>query len=71
MAPPMMRPPRVPAAPPAMPDPNKAVLAPPRIKPVSTRVYGKGSTPYSSGPDMGVRGAGIGFAGGFKPYGSP
>jgi hypothetical protein len=50
-------------------DPNKAVIAPPRIKPISTRNYSKGSTPYSSGPDMGVRGAGIGF-GGLKPDGS-
>lgn len=40
-------------------DPAKAVIAPPRIKPTSTREYGKGGTPYSSGPDMGIRGAGI------------
>lgn len=44
-------------------DPNKAVSRPPRLKPVSTRVYGKGGTPLSSGPDMGLRGAGIGFGG--------
>jgi hypothetical protein len=64
-----MRPSPLPRAPKPI-DPNKAVIAPPRIKPVSTRVYGKGSTPYSSGPDMGIRGAGIGF-GGLKPDGSP
>lgn len=58
---PLGRPPRF--------DPNKAVLAPPRIKPISTREYGKGGSPYSSGPDMGVRGAGIGFAG-YNPYGT-
>jgi hypothetical protein len=48
-----------------MPDPNKAVTKPPRLKPISTRVYGKGGTPISSAPDMGIRGAGIGY-GGFK-----
>lgn len=40
-------------------DPTKSVIAPPRIKPTSTREYGKGGTPYSSGPDMGIRGGGI------------
>jgi hypothetical protein len=67
---PVMRPrvPRAPRAPRPL-DPNKTVIAPPRIKPISTRVYGKGGTPYSSGLDMGVRGAGIGF-GGFKPDGT-
>lgn len=50
-------------------DPAKAVIAPPRIKPISTRIYGKGGTPYSGGLDMGVRGAGIGY-GGVKPYGT-
>jgi hypothetical protein len=45
-------------------DPSKAVMAAPRIKATSTREYGKGGTPYSGGPDMGVRGAGIGFGGG-------
>jgi hypothetical protein len=63
--------PRAPARPVGRPkelDPNKAVMAAPRIKPISTRVYGKGGTPYSSGMDMGIRGAGIGY-GGFKPYG--
>jgi hypothetical protein len=53
--PPLGRPPRF--------DPTKAVMAAPRIKPISTREYGKGGTPMSSGPDMGVRGAGIGFGG--------
>ncbi len=47
-------------------DPSKAVMAPPRIKATSTREYGKGGTPYSAGPDMGVRGAGIGY-GGYDP----
>ena len=50
-------------------DPNKAVLAAPRLRPVSTRDYAKGGTPMSGGPDEGVRGAGIGF-GGFTPYGT-
>ena len=45
-------------------DPSKSVMAAPRIKATSTREYGKGGTPYSAGPDMGVRGAGIGFGGG-------
>jgi hypothetical protein len=47
-------------------DPSKAVLAAPRIKATSTREYGKGGTPYSGGPDVGVRGAGIGY-GGYDP----
>jgi hypothetical protein len=55
--------PRQPGRPFKMPDPAKAVIAAPRIKPTSTREYGKGGTPYSSGPDMGVRGAGIGYGG--------
>jgi hypothetical protein len=46
--------------------PDKAVMAAPRIKPTSTREYGKGGTPYSGGPDMGTRGAGIGY-GGYDP----
>jgi hypothetical protein len=46
-----------------MPDPNKVVSKPPRLKPISTRVYGKGGTPISSAPDMGLRGAGIGYGG--------
>jgi hypothetical protein len=28
-------------------DPNKAVLKPPRLRPASTRDYGKGGTPLS------------------------
>ena len=48
---------------PKMPDPNKAVTKPPRLKPISTRVYGKGGTPIASAPDMGIRGAGIGYGG--------
>jgi len=47
-------------------DPAKAVMAAPRMRPISTRDYGKGGTPYSGGPDMGVRGAGIGY-GGYDP----
>ena len=48
---------------PKMPDPSKAVTKPPRLKPISTRVYGKGGTPIASAPDMGIRGAGIGYGG--------
>jgi hypothetical protein len=51
-------------------DPTKAVLAAPRIKPISTREYGKGGTPMGGPPDLGVRGGGIGYAGGFNPFGS-
>ena len=50
-------------------DPNKAVLAPPRIKAISTRDYGKGGTPAAGSPDRGIRGAGIGY-GGFEEGGS-
>ena len=66
----MARPPKMPGLPPAPKpiDPNTMVTKPPRLKAVSTRDYGKGGTPYSAGPDMGVRGAGIGY-GGLKPYG--
>jgi hypothetical protein len=46
-----------------MPDPSKAVIAPPRLKPISTRDYGKGGTPLSGTPNMGLRGAGIGYGG--------
>ena len=71
MAPRLPRPPPLPGAPLAAPkaiDPNKAVLAAPRIRPISTRIYGKGGSPMSGGPDMGVRGAGVGY-GGFTPDG--
>ena len=51
---------------PRMADPAKSVMAAPRIKPISTRDYGKGGTPYSGAPDVGVRGAGIGY-GGYDP----
>jgi len=55
---------------PKMADPSKAVMAAPRIRPVSTRDYGKGGTPLSGAPDTGSeRGAGVGF-GGLKPYGT-
>ena len=43
------------------PDPAKAVTKPPRLKPATTANYGKGGTPYSGAPDMGLRGAGIGY----------
>jgi hypothetical protein len=56
MMPPLPRPPK------PLP-PEKAVLAPPRIKPISSRNYGKGGTPLSGSPDQGIRGAGIGFGG--------
>jgi hypothetical protein len=55
---------------PAPMDPNKAVMAAPRIKPVSTREYGKGGSPLSGSPNMGVAGAGIGY-GGYNPNGLP
>jgi hypothetical protein len=44
-------------------DPSKAVIAPPRLKPISTREYGKGGTPLSGAPNQGVMGAGIGYGG--------
>ena len=44
-------------------DPNKAVMAAPRLRPTSTRDYGKGGTPMSGAPDLGVRGAGVGYGG--------
>ena len=47
-------------------DPAKAVMAAPRMRPTSTREYGKGGTPMSGAPDMGVRGGGIGY-GGYDP----
>lgn len=49
--------------PPGPLDPNKAVLAPPRLRPTTTRNYGKGGTPMSGGPSMGLFGAGIGYGG--------
>jgi hypothetical protein len=56
-----MRPPKAPKP----VDPNKAVLQPPRLKPISTREYGKGGTPLSGAPNAGVEG-GVGGYGGFK-----
>lgn len=50
-------------------DPTKSIVAPPRIRPTSTRNYGKGGSPMSGAPDMGIRGSGIGY-GEFKPYGT-
>jgi hypothetical protein len=57
--PPMMRPPRMPKSP-MVANPAKAVKPPPKMRPTSTRNYGKGGTPLSGAPDMGQRGAGIG-----------
>ena len=48
-------------------DPTKAVTAPPRLKPISTREYGKGGTPVSGAPSQGVMGAGIGYGGPLGP----
>lgn len=52
---------------PQLPNPAqaaKATLAPPRLRPLSTRNYGKGGTPLSGGPGLGVgMGAGIGYGG--------
>jgi hypothetical protein len=49
--------------PPKPVDPAKAVVAAPRLKPISTREYGKGGTPYSSFPNTSNYGAGIGYGG--------
>ena len=55
-----MPPPRAPKA----LDPNKAVLKPPRLRPTTTRDYGKGGTPLSGSwmnqiPPL----AGVGYGG--------
>lgn len=55
---------------PRLADPAKSVLAAPRMRPISTRNYGKGGSPLSGTPDMGVRGGGIGF-GGYDPLVRP
>ena len=47
-----------------LPAVDKVTTKAPRLKPISTREYGKGGTPLSGAPDMGVRGGGIGFFGG-------
>jgi hypothetical protein len=47
-------------------DPAKSVMAAPRMRPISTRNYGKGGSPMSGAADEGIRGAGIGF-GGYDP----
>ena len=44
-------------------DPARAVMKPQRLRPTTTREYAKGGTPYSGAPDMGLRGAGIGYGG--------
>lgn len=55
---------RPPGRPKQAPDPNKAVLAPPRLRPTTTRDYGKGGTPLSGNFAQGaLRGAGIGYGG--------
>jgi hypothetical protein len=46
-----------------LPDPNKVINAAPRLKPISTREYGKGGTPLSGNPNMGQRGGGVSFGG--------
>jgi hypothetical protein len=69
MGPPTVRRPPMAPRPPKVVDPRKATFAPPRLKPIATRDYGKGGTPLSGAPDMGVRGAGIGY-GGPKLFGS-
>jgi hypothetical protein len=46
---------------------NKAVMAAPRLKPSSTREYGKGGTPYSANLQNTQYGAGTGYGG---PYGT-
>ena len=43
--------------------PELAVRKPPRMKPATTANYGKGGSPYSGNPDVGVRGAGIKYGG--------
>jgi hypothetical protein len=49
--------------PPKPPDPSKAVSPIPRLRAVSPRNYGKGGTPLFGDPDMGIRGAGVGYGG--------
>jgi hypothetical protein len=51
-------------APPKQPGygaPNKAVMAAPRLKPISTREYGKGGTPFSQNPMTTPMGSGVGY----------
>lgn len=57
---PPLRPPGRPSGP---PNPNKATLAAPRLRPISTRNYGKGGTPFSGDPYQSQFGAGIGYGG--------
>jgi hypothetical protein len=45
------KPPRPVPAPKPM-DPNKAIMAAPRMKPIEARNYGKGITPMSAAPTM-------------------
>jgi len=47
-------------------DPEKAVMKPPRLRPTTTRNYGKSGTVLSGAPDQGLRGAGIGYGLGGK-----
>ena len=53
---------RMPRAPKPI-DPAKTVMKPAKMRPTTTRNYGKGGTPLSGGPDMGLRGAGVGYGG--------
>lgn len=43
--------------------PAKAVMNAPRMKPISTREYGKGGTPVSQFPNVSNWGAGVGYGG--------
>jgi hypothetical protein len=54
---------KVPAKVPKPLDPNKAVMAAPRLKPIETRSYGKGTSPMSSFPNTSKFGGGIGYGG--------
>ena len=57
---------RVPGPKPRPVDPAKSVMAAPRMRPISTRNYGKGGSPMSGAADEGIRGAGAGY-GGYDP----
>jgi hypothetical protein len=58
----MPRAPKAPKMPKPM-DPAAAVMKPPKLRPTTTREYGKGGTPLSGAPDFGLRGAKIGYGG--------
>lgn len=44
-----------------LPDPNKVIAKPPRLKPTATRNYGKGQTPLATGPTPWAFGGGSGY----------